>query len=273
MVFGSHHHQLLLKANRARIWSGAFLLCIFFFFATPKIPHSPKHHLFADMRNFFGVPNTLNVITNFPLLVVGVLGLVLCLHGNYFGISLRGEIWGWVLFYAAIAGAAFGSAYYHLKPDDARVLWDRLPIMIAVNSLFSCLIIERVNERIGVTCLVFLLIFVLVSIAYEGTFNDLRLCMMLYFIPCVTIPVMAFILPPKYTHSTYWFLASGFYLLAKFAALADKKIYSVNHYIISGHSLEHLCLVMVPVMLTIMLWYRNIRIPRRSRELKECTGR
>lgn len=193
MVFGSHHHQLLLKANRARIWSGAFLLCTFFFFATPKIPHSPKHHLFADMRNFLGiyislflplflvfllllllpmmrimmivlvlsgVPNTLNVITNFPLLVVGVLGLVLCLHGNYFGIrcvcififvvfvasgfplfsfifmgvavcihcSLRGEIWGWVLFYAAIAGAAFGSAYYHLKPDDARVLWDRLPV-------------------------------------------------------------------------------------------------------------------------------------------------
>lgn len=33
-----------------------------------------------------GVPNTLNVITNFPFLVVGVVGLVLSLHGNYLGI-------------------------------------------------------------------------------------------------------------------------------------------------------------------------------------------
>ena len=45
-----------------------------------------------------------------------------------FGGSLRGEMWGWVLFYAGIAAAAFGSAYYHLKPDDDRVIWDKLPV-------------------------------------------------------------------------------------------------------------------------------------------------
>jgi hypothetical protein len=35
-----------------------------------------------------GVPNTLNVITNFPFLVVGVLGLVLALEGGFFTIRL-----------------------------------------------------------------------------------------------------------------------------------------------------------------------------------------
>jgi len=35
-----------------------------------------------------GVPNTVNVITNFPFLVVGVLGLVLALEGGFFTIRL-----------------------------------------------------------------------------------------------------------------------------------------------------------------------------------------
>lgn len=42
--------------------------------------------------------------------------------------SLRWEALGWFLFYAGNAAAAFGSAYYHLKPDDDRLIWDRLPV-------------------------------------------------------------------------------------------------------------------------------------------------
>lgn len=55
---------------------------------------------------------------------------------------------------------------------------------------------------------------------------------------------------------------AGFYLLARFVAIADKRVYSVTRYVISGHSLEHLCLAMVPMMLTLMLWFRNIKIAR-----------
>jgi len=33
-----------------------------------------------------GVPNTLNVITNFPFLLVGVVGFVLSLQGCFFNI-------------------------------------------------------------------------------------------------------------------------------------------------------------------------------------------
>ncbi|KAB2024629.1 hypothetical protein ES319_D06G099200v1, partial [Gossypium barbadense] len=74
------------------------------------------------------VPNTLNVITNFPFLIVGVLGFVLCLGGgSFFNIRLPGELWGWLLFYGGTASVAFGSAYYHLRPDDNRVLLDTLP--------------------------------------------------------------------------------------------------------------------------------------------------
>lgn len=159
--------QQIARSKRGRIWAGALLCWLFLMLATPKIPYSPKHHVYADMRNFLGVPNTLNVITNFPFLIVGVLGFVLCLQGSYFNVSLQGEILGWTLFYAGIAGVAFGSAYYHLKPDDSRLVWDTLPMMIAYSSLFSSFLVERVGKRTGLSFLSLLLFFSFLSAAYE----------------------------------------------------------------------------------------------------------
>ncbi|KAL3744483.1 hypothetical protein ACJRO7_013706 [Eucalyptus globulus] len=260
MMWAAKQH--IARSKRGRIWAGALLCWLFLMLATPKIPYSPKHHVYADMRNFLGVPNTLNVITNFPFLIVGVLGFVLCLQGSYFNVSLQGEILGWTLFYAGIAGVAFGSAYYHLKPDDSRLVWDTLPMMIAYSSLFSSFLVERVGKRTGLSFLSLLLFFSFLSAAYERTFNDLRLRMMFQLIPCVVIPFMTLLFPPKYTHSRYWLWAAGIYLLSKFEAFADRRIYHANSYIISGHSLEHLCLAMLPVLLTMMLLNRTLRFQR-----------
>lgn len=44
--------------------------------------------------------------------------------------SFRGEVFGWSVFYAGIACVAFGSAYYHLKPDNERLIWDTLPVRV-----------------------------------------------------------------------------------------------------------------------------------------------
>ncbi|GLT75925.1 hypothetical protein SLA2020_476150 [Shorea laevis] len=256
------NQQLGGRGKNSRIWGAAFLCWLFLMLITPKIPLSPHNPLFADMRNFLGMPNTLNVISNFPFLIVGVLGFVLSLGGSFFNISLRGEVWGWVLFYAGIASMAFGSAYYHLKPDESRVMWDTLPMMIAYSSLFSSFIIERLGERIGLSCLLSLLIVAVISIIYARTFSDLRLCITFQSIPCIAIPVMTFLFPPKYSHSMYWLWAAGACIVAKVEALADMKIYRANRYIISGHSLEHLCSAIAPVLLTVMLMHRSIRFQR-----------
>ncbi|KAF3563115.1 hypothetical protein DY000_02019210 [Brassica cretica] len=80
--------------------------------------------------------------------------------------SLKGEIWGWTLFYASVSSLAFGSAYYHLKPDDNRIVWDTLPILIAYSSLFSSFLVERAGERVGLSCLVLLLFISVLSVAY-----------------------------------------------------------------------------------------------------------
>ncbi|EES00124.1 hypothetical protein BDA96_03G032900 [Sorghum bicolor] len=258
---------LLRRENHRRraLACGAVLASALLLVATPRFRHTPALHLFADMRNLLGVPNTLNVLTAYPLLLAGVPGLVLCICGSgCFGVSLRWEALGWFLFYAGNVAAAFGSAYYHLKPDDDRLIWDRLPMMISSSSLLSILVIERVDERVGLSCLISLLSLVLVSSACERVLDDMRLWVILNFVPCIAIPAMLFLFPPKYTHSRFWFLATGFYLLARFEGLADRKVYSVNRYFISGHSLEHLCFALVTFILTVMLTFRNIKIARDS---------
>lgn len=139
-----------------------------------------------------------------------------------------------------------------------------MQMMISSSSLLSILVIERVDERVGLSCLISLLSLILVSSACERVLDDMRLWVILNFVPCIAIPAILFLFPPKYTHSRFWFLATGFYLLARFEGLADRKVYSVNRYFISGHSLEHLCFAMVTLILTVMLSFRNIKISRDS---------
>ncbi|KAJ3694100.1 hypothetical protein LUZ60_009580 [Juncus effusus] len=261
---GGYGH-LFRRENRLRLFFSGGLLFIILLLVTPRFPHDPSLHLFADMRTLLaGVPNTLNVLTTYPLLLFGMPALVLCLFGGWFGISLKGEVIAWGFYFAGNAIAGFGSAYYHLKPDDDRIIWDKLPMMVSSCSFVSLLVIERVNERLGLTCLFSLLALSIISIICERVFDDLRLCIMMYLMPCIAIPAMVFFFPPKYTFSRFWFLATGFYLLARFEGFADRKVYSANRYFISGHSLEHLCLATVTFVLTLMLSFRSIRIARDS---------
>nr|ALG62639.1 SAG18 [Gossypium hirsutum] len=231
---------------------------------TPAIPQSQEYHNFADQREFFGIPNTLNVISNFPFLVIGVIGLVLCFYKNYFKFSLQGELWGWTCFFIGVAAVGVGSSYYHLDPNDARLVWDRLPMTIAFTSIMAIFIIERIDEQKGTISIIPLLLAGVVSILYWRFFDDLRPYAVVQFVPCIVIPLMAILLPPMYTHSTYWLWAAGFYLLAKVEEAEDKVIYKWTHHIVSGHTLKHLCAAMVPVFLTLMLAKRTTETNRIS---------
>jgi hypothetical protein len=135
---------------------------------------------------------------------------------------------------------------------------------IAFTSIMAIFVIERIDEHKGTYSIAPLLLAGLVSILYWRFFDDLRPYALVQFVPCIVIPLMAILLPPMYTHSTYWLWAAGFYLLAKVEEAADKPIYSWTHHIISGHSLKHLCAAMVPVFLTLMLAKRTVQTERIS---------
>ncbi|KAK9077081.1 hypothetical protein SSX86_005417 [Deinandra increscens subsp. villosa] len=245
-------------ANRTvMVWIVAIVCFVVLMFVTPTIPQDQEYHDFADQREFFGIPNALNVISNVPFFIIGVIGLILCYYKNFFKLSLRGELCGWTFFYIGVAAVGFGSSYYHLEPNDARLVWDRLPMTIAFTSIVAIFIIERIDERKGTYSIIPLLLVGAVSILYWRFFDDLRPYALVQFVPCIAIPAMAIMLPPMYTHSSYWLWAAGFYLLAKLEEATDDTIYKWTNHIVSGHTLKHLCAAMVPVFLTLMLAKRD----------------
>jgi hypothetical protein len=219
-------------------------------FCLPPIPQDPSYHVFADDRTMLGVPNFLNVASNLPFLAVGVLGLklVLARHAVRPSGPFReaAERWPHLVLFAGVTLTAFGSAYYHLAPDNDRLVWDRLPMTIAFMGFFASMIGERISVRAGTW-----LLWPLVWLGFASVLNwqmgerrhagDLRLYGFVQFYPLVTIPLMMYLFPARYTRSGDVIVALAWYLLAKVleAGSVDHAIYALSG-TVSGHTLKHL---------------------------------
>jgi hypothetical protein len=219
-------------------------------FCLPPIPQNANYHAFADDRMMAGVPNFLNVASNLPFLVVGALGLRVILRHDAVGpngpVLERAERWPLVVFFTGVLLTALGSSYYHLAPDNDRLVWDRLPMTLAFMGFFASTIGERIDIRAGSW-----LLGPLVWLGFASVVNwhigerrdagDLRLYGFAQFYPLVTIPLMMYLFPPRYTRSADMIIALGWYLLAKVleAGPVDHAVYGMGQ-VVSGHTLKHL---------------------------------
>jgi len=130
--------------------------------AVPPIPQDPSYHHFADRRSFFGIPNAWNVLSNAAFVFVGGLGLWHIARRSKAGaanlFSQPGDRWPYVALLVGIALTGVGSAYYHLAPDDARLVWDRLAIAVAFAAIVAMVLLERISVPAGLAALPVLLI-------------------------------------------------------------------------------------------------------------------
>ena len=196
------------------------------------IMQSESYHHFSDANTIFTIPNFWNVISNLPFLVVGLMGLV-----HLKTIVSHSKV-QYLLFFIGVALVSIGSGYYHLHPSNATLVWDRLPMTIAFMALFSIVISEFVDEKIGQQLLIPALLLGLASIVYWIVFNDLRMYILVQFYPIVAILIVLVFFKSKYTLTVgYWILLIA-YIVAKFLEYFD---YQVLHFlkVISGHTLKH----------------------------------
>ncbi len=233
----------------------------------PRIAQPLDYHNFADQRTFLAVPNFLNVISNVPFLLVGVWGLMLVLGRREFaGASFITPIerWPYAILAVGVALTCFGSEYYHLAPDNARLVWDRLPMTLAFMSILSAMVMERVNLRAGLVALGPLLLLGLASVAYWyatelGGAGDLRLYLMVQFYTLLFILLILGLFPARYTRGADLVVAMGFYVLAKIFELLDRQIFKLGH-LISGHTLKHLASALAVYWIFRMLARRRVVI-------------
>lgn len=210
-------------------------------FLLPAIPQSAAYHHFADTRRILAIPNFWNVVSNFPFIVFGLLGLCALSKAKIAG--WMSVIYG-VLFIGVLL-TGFGSAFYHLSPNNDTLVWDRLPMTIVFMAFLAAVVAEWINTRVGFTLFI---PFVLIGIASVWWWHhtevlrrgDLRLYGLVQFYPTIFIPliIILYYSPPQKTSLRLFLSIVLWYLLAKAFETLDSQIF--RYFPLSGHTLKHL---------------------------------
>lgn len=235
---------MLTQRTGVAVLAGVTLVVIAAAMLAPRTAQPLEYHNFADQRSWLGMANFGDVASNVGFAMVGVWGLLVLLGapGRVVSVDAR-ERWPYVIVFAGMILVAIGSAYYHLAPDNDRLVWDRLPMAIVFMSLVGAMIAERVSVRAGLTLLPLLLAAGIASVwqwhwsEVHGA-GDLRFYVAVQAYAIVTLLVIL-LLPPRYTRGSDLLVVVGFYVLAKLLETYDGAIFSVGHRV-SGHTLKHL---------------------------------
>jgi len=219
------------------------------------IPQNPEYHLFADTRQFFGIPNCFDVISNLLFLAVGIIGVQFCLRREI-GIART----AWIILFVGVGLVSIGSAYYHWNPTNKTLVWDRLPMTIGFMSLFVALFSEHVDKRLARLLLFPALTVGIASVFYWYWKDDLRPYVWVQFVPLLTVPVLMILYRNNYGYSHKWLLliALFWYVLAKVTELYDLAIFDYTQGLVSGHSLKHLLAASGCYSILVMLHRRKL---------------
>ncbi len=247
-------------------WRRALLLAVLVggtlaAYLVDPIAQDPAYHLFADQRSLFGIPNSLDVLSNVPFALVGALGLYVVSRDT---VPNRQAWW---TFYAGVFLTAFGSGYYHLAPDNGTLVWDRLPMTIAFMGFLAIVIREYLSMKLAQRLLLPLLLAGAASVFYWAHTEalgrgDLRAYALVQFLPMLLIPMVVLLYRGRSDLGPWLGWMILFYIAAKLLEFFDTAIFAAGD-IVSGHSLKHVFAAMAPASLLYGLRQRRYHAARR----------
>ena len=249
----------MISPARARFDTLLVALCLFalaapwlalVFIAPVAQPQS--YHAFADQRGWHGVPHAMNVLSNVPFALVGVLGLA-CIARSP---GVRGAEWPYALFFSGALLTAFGSAWYHAAPSDATLVWDRLPIAAAFAGLVAGTLADRRPQWSGRLTLGFGAVAVATVLLWTLSANLLPYLVMQGCFFAVVLATTA-VVPSRWSHGRAVYLAALTYALAIVCERYDKPIAAMLGGALSGHTLKHLLAATALAVVLVMLARRR----------------
>jgi len=256
-----------------RVWIllAAIAVAVFVVYLFPAIPQSEAYHNFADKRALLGVSNCLNVISNALFLLVGLPGMWFTLRA---GVNRKAFLdprqrWPYFAFFVGVTLTAFGSAWYHLNPNDHTLVWDRIPMAIGFMALVAALVAERIDISAGLYLLLPLIAAGIGTVLYwEVTqshgHGDLRPYAIAQFGSLLVLLLLIALFPARYTRTLDFAISLGFYGIAKMFEAADRIVFSLAH-IVSGHTIKHIFAALSAYWILRML---RLRSPIASRAAK-----
>lgn len=255
------------RAKALVLWLLAVVLAAVAFML-PRIAQPLWYHDFADQRSCFGLPNCLDTASNALFILVGLAGLVF-LRSTPRSSSARRtfidalEALPYALFFFAAILVGLGSGYYHLAPDNGRLVWDRAAIVLALMAWFAAILCERVNLTAGLRLLPLLAIAGLGSVFYwswsevQGA-GDLRPYGLTQLTAILLIPLLLWLYPPHYSGDRDILAVIGLYALALLFDFSDRLVFLLTGGFVSGHTVKHVIAALAAYW--VMLYLRRRRI-------------
>ncbi len=235
----------------------------FWIYLGPR-PQELAYHQFADQRPLLGVPHALNVLSNAPFVVVGLAGLAFMAshRSRRPGVFVETvERWPYWMYFVGLTLTGIGSGYYHADPNNATLVWDRLPLTLAFMGLFTAVLAERVYVGCARWLLGPLAALGAASVFYwdwteRVGAGDLRFYLTVQFFPLAALPFLLVFGPPRYTQGGDLLASLLCYVLAKICESLDQQVYTGAGFV-SGHTMKHLIAGVAAGFILLMLWRRQ----------------
>jgi len=204
----------------------------------PVMLQDPSYHGFADQRQWLGIPNAADVLSNLAFALVGVMGIArLASRGRpRFSPATESGLW---CIAVGIVATAVGSTWYHLDPSNASLFWDRLPMTLVLAGVLGAALAQRIPGHPGRWGLPLFVALGIASVLYWKVTGNLSLYVMLQSGGIVTLLVLI-VATRSAGDPIPWAWVLAWYALAKVAEAADLRIWDATDGMIAGHALKHL---------------------------------
>jgi hypothetical protein len=224
----------------------------------PSLAQPARYHQFADQRNCFDIPHAMNVLSNLPFAVFGMLGLLRLNEANFSSNNFAQRPMA-MLFFIGLLITTLGSGVYHWQPTDASLALDRSGMVFAFAGLLGLAVAGRISARAGLWLVLAVLVLGPLSVwVWTATGNVLPWAV-LQFGGLVLIFVMAWLKPLPQAWPVRWGAVVLIYAAAKWLELCDDLVYQFTGQLVSGHSLKHAVAALTawPVICGIMALRQN----------------
>lgn len=224
------------------------------------IPQPADYHHFADGRPWSGLINAADVLSNIGFALVGAWGLA-ALSRIRTHAAIEDGWPGYRLFLWALIATSAGSAWYHLHPDNMRLVWDRLPIALACAGLLSGVYLETKKHEAMPGAIMLLALAAVSSVGWwiageQNGNGDLRPYLLMQVLPLVLIPMWQKIHGATQADRRTFLIAIALYIAAKVAEMQDHQMLVLSGWI-SGHTVKHLLATAAAAVITARLVART----------------
>ncbi len=238
--------------NEVRLMAmGAALLALAIF--GPALAQPAHHHDFADQRVLWGIPYAMDLLSNLPFAVAGLLGAVSLWRMPAGAVSnvQRGMA---ALFFGGLVLTAAASSWYHGLPNDAGLLVDRCGMSVAFAGLLGLAVAVRVSDRAAAVTGLSVLVLAPVSVQVWAATGNVLPWAVVQFGGMALVVWLACLRQPHGALDVRWGWVIAAYAVAKLFELQDNEVFQMTGQMVSGHTLKHAIAALAAMPVICAIW-------------------